>query len=258
MQVRDYTFEDQSLQLHVDGKTWWVTRDGKHCTVRDWKRPGFQLKAEEVKKYLDTMCEVAPKETPPLGGAVIYSPSKGYYAGDEAASVGGVEGPPTWSPDLDHALQFEEGGAQHQLSRIAAIVKDANVQIVASEVTQEDLVKLIRHRDSCHDDYGEDGASRTLWGLQEMRADLFPEEYQPALAKFRSLSEDAQYKLVFETLGQAPVTGVQVLELPLTEAKVRAALRLLGLQVYERPGKLIVAQVELDAADIAEFEGITE
>jgi hypothetical protein len=124
-----------------------------------------------------------------------------------------------------------------------------------TKVTQEDLVALIRHRDSCHDDFGDEGAWRTLQGLRTMEKDRFHKMYHAAWTEFQSLNEDAQYKLVFETLGQVPVTGVQVITLPLTEANVRAALRLLGLQVYERPGKLIVAQGELDSADIAEIEG---
>ncbi len=69
------------------------------------------------------------------------------------------------------------------------------------------------------------------------------------------MDEEAQYSLVYETLGITPETTFQVLPTGHTEEQLRAALRLLGLQVYERPGKLILSRVELDAADIAEIEG---
>ena len=84
--------------------------------------------------------------------------------------------------------------------------------------------------------------------------DLALQRADDALKEFQALDEETQYRFVFETLGVTPETTFQVLPAGHTEEQLRAALRLLGLQIYDRPGKLIVSRVELDAADIDEIE----
>jgi len=58
------TFEGRTIySLHVLGSMWWITCNGRLCTVRDYRRPGWQAAVDKAKRQLRGL-EVMRRETP--------------------------------------------------------------------------------------------------------------------------------------------------------------------------------------------------
>ena len=117
-------------------------------------------------------------------------------------------------------------------------------------MSKEALVALVTFMDSCHDDWGEDGAWRTLTKLRDKETSWMPPEHQGAHKEFLHLDHDTQFQLVYEALGVVVETSTQVLPHENTQEQLFEALRLLGIRRYEQNGKLVLSKLDLTVEDL--------